>query len=78
MKHLDIRGDGHRLCGSRPEANSGLTQDVESVDCETCLWRALQDVQNGMTMILRQLHAVTKANRVTVINPVAKKGFSDG
>ncbi len=77
--HLDIRGDGHRLCQATPEAmDGGLTSDIERVGCEACLWRTLQDVQNGLTMVLRQLHTVTKANRVQVINPVAKRGFSDG
>jgi len=75
---LDIRGEGAALCASRVPAVDQVTSDIEEVDCEGCLWRTLQDVQNGLTMVLRQLHKVTKANRVQVINPVAKKGFTNG
>lgn len=83
MRHLDIRGEGAALCKPndalrRRELGLEVTSDVQEVDCEACLWRALQDVQNGLTVILQQLHKVTKANRVQVINPVAKKGFTDG
>jgi hypothetical protein len=72
VKHLDM-GNG-AMCGLRGEQAARL----EDVDCERCLWVSLADVQNGLTVLLARLHVVTKANRVQVINPVARKEPSNG
>lgn len=80
MKHFAPNEGAGPLCGDPTVGATAdtVTDDMVSTDCEQCLWTALADVQNGLAAILKQLYRVTKANRVQVINPVAKGRKTNG